>query len=92
VGDKVMIDARDYQSTEQSLAPRYIRPFKIVEKLSPVTFRLHLGAQYCAYNPAFHASELVPYSSNVTRNPLGRPAPLLAPGEDQEYEVESILN
>lgn len=83
VGDKVMIDIQDYQTTERSLAPCYIGPFKIIEQLSPATFRLHLDAQYRAYHPVFHASKLVPYTGS-------QEAP--EPDEQGEYKVEEILN
>ncbi|PCH36742.1 hypothetical protein WOLCODRAFT_82480 [Wolfiporia cocos MD-104 SS10] len=83
VGDKVMIDVWDYQTSERSLAPHYIGPFKIIKQLSPVTFRLHLDAQYRAYHPVFHASKLVPYTGS-------QEAP--DPDEHGEYEVEEILD
>ena len=38
VGDKVLLDLKDYQTTEQALQPWYEGPFEIIEKLFLVTF------------------------------------------------------
>jgi len=42
VGDKVLLNLKDYQTTERALRPRYKGPFEIIEKLSCVTFRLRM--------------------------------------------------
>lgn len=54
-GDKVMLDLRDYQTTERAFQPRYEGPFTVLEKLSKVTFLLNLPPQYCHIHPVFHA-------------------------------------
>ena len=38
VGNKVLLNLKDYQTTEQALQPQYEGPFEIIEKLSLVTF------------------------------------------------------
>lgn len=88
VGDKVLVSTKDYQTSEKSLAPRYIGPFKIAEVLSPVTFRLTMGSQYRQYHPVFHASKLVPYVQTEDRSP----SPELSEDDDREWEVSEILN
>jgi len=42
VGDKVLLNLKNYQTTEQTLQPWYKRPFKVIKKLSDVTFRLRM--------------------------------------------------
>ena len=42
VGDKVLLNLKDYQTTEQALQPWYEGPFEIIEKLSLVTFQLRI--------------------------------------------------
>ena len=42
VGHKVLLNAKDYQTTQRSLTPRYIGPFAIIEQLSKVTFKVKL--------------------------------------------------
>jgi len=46
VGNKVLLNLKDYQTTEQALQPRYKGPFKIIEKLSCVMFRLRMPPCY----------------------------------------------
>ena len=46
VGNKVLLNLKDYQTTEQALQPRYEGPFKIIEKLSLVTFQLRIPPRY----------------------------------------------
>ena len=40
VGDKVLLNLKDYQTTRRALNARYEGPFEIIEQLSPVTFKL----------------------------------------------------
>jgi len=46
VGDKVLLNLKDYQTTKRALRPRYKGPFEIIEKLSLVTFRLRMSPRY----------------------------------------------
>jgi len=46
VGDKVLLNLKDYQTMEQALQPRYEGPFEIIEKLSLVMFRLRMSSRY----------------------------------------------
>ena len=46
VGNKVLLNFKDYQTTERALRPRYEGPFKIIENLSLVTFWLRMPPRY----------------------------------------------
>jgi len=46
VGGKVLLNLKDYQTMERALQPRYKGPFKIIEKLSLVTFWLRIPPCY----------------------------------------------
>jgi len=46
VGGKVLLNLKDYQTMERTLQPRYKGPFKIIEKLSLVTFWLRMPPCY----------------------------------------------
>ena len=46
VGNKVLLNLKDYQTTERALRPRYEGPFEIMEKLSCVTFQLRMPPRY----------------------------------------------
>jgi len=64
-------------------------PFKILEVLGPVTYKLRLPIQWNIHN-MFHGRLLTPYhETNVHRKNFPEPPPDLVNGEE-EYEVESI--
>ena len=92
VEDKVLLDLRNYQTTGRKLAAKYYGPFEIVEKLSPVTFKLHWPNRLTRIHPVFHASKLIPY--NTSQIPGQQPP--IAPSElidgHEEFEVEDILD
>ena len=91
VGDKVLLNLKDYQTTERALHPRYEGPFKIIEKLSDVTFKLDMPPQYRAYHPVFHASKLATYNEpTIVDQKKPTPQAVLVKGHE-EYEVEKIL-
>jgi len=46
VGDKVLLNLKDYQTIEQELQPRYEELFEIIEKLSLVMFWLRMLSCY----------------------------------------------
>jgi len=46
VGNKVLLNLKDYQTTERALRPWYEGPFEIIEKLSLVTFQLRMPPRY----------------------------------------------
>jgi hypothetical protein len=91
VGDKVLLNLKDYQTTERALRPRYEGPFDIIEQLSPVTFRLRMPARYRSIHPVFHASKLATYSEpTIIGQKASAPPPIQIGGHD-EWEVEKIL-
>ena len=91
VGDKVLLNLKDYQTTERAFHPRYEGPFEILEKLSAVTFRLKLPESLRAIHPVFHASKLVTYNEPTIKGQrTPAPRPVIIKGKE-EYEVEKIL-
>jgi len=58
VGDKVLLNLKNYQTTERALRPQYKGPFEMIEKLFLVTFRLRMPPHYQALHLVFHASKL----------------------------------
>ena len=72
------------------LAPKRHGPFKVVQVMSPVNYRLELPTQW-SIHPVFHIDLLTPYRETPIHgaNYL-RPPPDLIDGEE-EYEVEHVL-
>jgi len=92
VGNKVLLNLKDYQTMERALRPRYEGPFKVIEKLSDVTFQLRIPPRYRALHPVFHTSKLAQYSkSTIHRQKSIAPPPILIQGQE-EWEVEEILD
>ena len=92
VGDKVLLNLKDYQTTEQALWSWYERPFKVIEKLSDITFQLRILPCYWALHLVFHASKLAQYSKSTIYGQKSI-VPLLTLIQDQEeWEVEKILD
>ena len=91
VGDKVLLNLRDYQKTQRAFNPRYEGPFEIIERLSDVTFKLKMPPAYRDIHPVFHASKLVTYNESTIpgQNPPP-PKPVTIKNTD-EWEVEKIL-
>lgn len=72
------------------LAPRWYGPFKIVTKISDITYWLEIPAKWKIHN-VFHASLLTPYNKTHAHglNFLEPPSDLIE--GKPEWEVEQIL-
>jgi len=92
VGDKVLLNLKDYQTTERALQPRYEGPFEIIEKLSLVTFGLRMPPHYRTLHPVFHTSKLTQYSESTICGQKATPSPLTLIQGQEEWEVEKILD
>ena len=93
LGDRVLLEAKNLKLKYpfRKLAPKREGPFKIVEQLGPVTFRLNLPKQW-KIHPVFHAGLLTPYRETKEHGPNHtEPPPELIEGHE-ELEVEAILN
>src|SRR5205807_2211379 len=74
----------------KKLAPKFYRPFKILEKIGSRSYRLELNQRWRIHN-TFHVSLLEPYksSSDPQRKQIC-PQPEEIEGE-KEFEVERII-
>ena len=91
VGDKVWLDARNlHLKTMCKLTPRRLRPFEVIEEISPVVYKLKLPEAWSIHN-VFHASlltlQVITPEYGIPADP---PLPELVDGET-EFEVENIL-
>jgi hypothetical protein len=88
VGDTVLLSTTNLQpkTGNRKLYPRFLGPFKIVQAINDVAYKLSLPATM-KIHPVFHVSLLKAYSADGTVQP---PPPIEIEGVE-EYEVESIL-
>ncbi|GJV95603.1 putative reverse transcriptase domain-containing protein [Tanacetum coccineum] len=63
VGDRVMLKVSPWKGVirfgkKEKLAPRYIGPFEILERIGPVAYRLRLPEELSGVHDTFHVSNL----------------------------------
>nr|GFA76334.1 putative reverse transcriptase domain-containing protein [Tanacetum cinerariifolium] len=63
VGDQVMLKVSPWKGVicfgkKGKLAPRYVRPLKILERIGPVAYRLRLPEELSGVHDTFHVSNL----------------------------------
>jgi hypothetical protein len=92
-GDQVWLEGKNLWINQPTakLAPRRHGPFKIIQVMSAVNYRLELPTQW-SIHPVFHIDLLTPYRETIMHGPnFTRPTPELIDGEE-EYSVEKILD
>ena len=92
-GDQVWLGATHLKLPHQGskLNPKQYGPFKILNMISLVAFKLDLPVSWTIH-PIFHASLLTPYVKTNAHGPnYSQPPPDLINNEEQ-YEVEQIRN
>ena len=92
-GDLVWLEGQNLHLSQPTpkLAPRRHGPFRVVQVMSPVNYRLELPTQW-SIHPVFHIDLLTPYRETITHgaNYLHPPPDLV--DNEEEYEVEKILD
>ena len=98
IGDKVWLSTKNLSledgSGSRKLNPKFCGPFKILEKITEVTYRLELSEPMKArrIHDAFHTSLLKPYFEDKFER-YGKPLPPIQLDDGSiEYEVEAILS
>jgi hypothetical protein len=92
-GDQVWLEGKNLRINQPTakLVPRRHGPFKIIQVMSAVNYRLELPTQW-SIHPVFHIDLLTPYKETIMHGPnFTRPTPELIDGEE-EYSVEKILD
>jgi deoxyuridine 5'-triphosphate nucleotidohydrolase len=98
VGDFVLLNSEnitvDNQREQKSkkLAQRFIGPYKIIRKISPVAYELQMP-ESTKVHTVFHISKLKEYknSNSFNRTSHSRPDPILSDGQE-EWEVENLMD
>jgi deoxyuridine 5'-triphosphate nucleotidohydrolase len=93
IGDKVLLDSSNYPTERPSrkLTERRFGPFKIIEKLSDLNYRLELPDTWKLPTNVFHVDQLRKYHEDPDHPNFTNPPPELVK-ENPEYEVEEILD
>jgi hypothetical protein len=92
-GDQVWLEGKNLRINQPTakLVPRRHGPFKIIQVMSAVNYRLELPTQW-SIHPVFHIDLLTPYKETIMHGPnFTRPTPELIDGEE-EYSIEKILD
>jgi hypothetical protein len=93
VGDQVWLEGRHLHTNQPTtkLAPKCHGPFKVIQVMSPVNYRLGLPMQWSIHD-VFHTDLLTPYRETITHSTNYQcPPPDLMDGVE-EYEVEKVLD
>jgi hypothetical protein len=93
VGDQVWLEGRHLCTNQPTakLAPKCHGPFKVIQVMSAINYRLELPMQWSIHD-VFHTDLLTPYRETATHGAnYQRPPPELVEGVE-EYEVERVLD
>ena len=91
INDKVWINSSlVIRNKNKKLKPRKLGPYKIIRKVSPVSYELELPKNI-RIHPVIHVSELEPYYEDKFGRKQKPPPPIIV-NEEEEYEVEEILD
>ena len=92
IGDKVFLKISPWKGVLRfgkrgKLSPRYIGPYKVIERVGPVAYRLALPLELSQIHDIFHVSMLRRYRSNSSHILQAQPLELK---DDLSYEEEPI--
>ena len=94
VGDMVLLSSANISLKHPGstkFLPKWLGPFKVVERINPVAFKLDLPEVMKRVHPVFHASLLKPYRASGTCQP---PPPIVLDEEDDDglFKVDTLLD
>jgi reverse transcriptase-like protein/integrase-like protein/aspartyl protease/chromodomain-containing protein len=98
VGDYILLSTSDlmYTPGQKKLLDKQIGPYKILEKIGAVAYKIELPKRLSRIHPVFHVSKLFRYhdTSAFPSRPLqeNRPPPVMQIDGDDAWEVEEIVN
>jgi hypothetical protein len=93
VGDQVWLEGHHLCTNQPTtkLAPKRHGPFKVIQVMSPVNYRLELPTQWSIHD-VFHTDLLTPYREMPTHGANYQCSPPDLMGGVEEYEVERVLD
>jgi len=92
VGQKVWLSSKDISisSPSRKLNPHQLGPYKVIEHVNDLTYRLKLPPSMCQH-PVFHVNRLSPWHGNNINGSRPPPPPPITIEDETEYEVDHIL-
>ena len=72
------------------LSPRYMGPYRVIEKIKPAAFRLELPAELGHMHDVFHISQLKPFVESSADQIPTVPSGDVALAEDLTYDARPI--
>ena len=92
VGDQVWLEGTNLKIAypTRKIAPRREGPFKVIEKVSRLAYKLQLPTRWKIHN-TFHAHYLSPYTETEEYGQMFPENPPDLVGGEEEYELEAIL-
>jgi predicted aspartyl protease len=94
IGQKVLLDNADLALNRPSrkLTEKRSGPFKIIEKIGGLAYKLELPSNWKNIHPVFHVSKLEAYREDPKSPNFTQPPPDLNEEGEPEWEVEEILD
>ena len=94
IGPEVFVFAKHIKSTRptKKFSEKYLGPFKVVEKVRSLSYKLQLPDYLRQIHPVFHVSQLEPATENLIPNRYQPPPPPIKIDEEVEYEVAEVLD
>ena len=92
-GDLVWLEGKNLHTAQPTpkLTARCHGPFKVIQVMSPINYRLELPTQW-SIHPVFHIDLLTPYRETIMHSAnYQRPPPDLVDNAE-EYEVKKVLD
>jgi hypothetical protein len=92
-GQQVWLSSKNITTSHpaRKLAPRQLGPYKVLERTSPLTYRLDLPPSM-RQHPVFHVDRLSPWLANPINGLSPPPPPPEHIDDEDEYEVEKVLD
>ena len=94
VGDLVMLSSEHIRTTRptRKFSERYIGPYKVLEQVSKVAFRLELPLEMRRVHPVFHISLLEPFKTSNIPGRTPQPPPHLEFEDEDIFEPKQIVD
>ena len=94
IGSEAFVLAKHIKSTwpTEKFAERYLGPFKVIEKINPLAYKLQLPDYLRRIHPVFHVSQLEPSVLNPIPNWTQLPPPPVEVEGVEEFYVSEVLD